>query len=51
MNQRTGDALITGRDAVVAARRPVPKPSAPGPADRLNHGVQGPRVKARMGDR
>lgn len=43
------DALIVGKEAVVAARRPVPKLAAPGPADRLHHGLQGPHVKARLG--
>jgi hypothetical protein len=39
-------ALITGREAVVAERRPAPSFLAPGPDGRLNHGLQGPRVKA-----
>ena len=43
---RTGDALIMGKEAVVAERQPAPKLLAPGPAGRLNHGLQGPHVKA-----
>jgi hypothetical protein len=31
---------------VVAERRPAPGPLGPGPDGRLNHGLQGPRVKA-----
>ena len=45
--QTTSDALTVGREAVVADRRPVRELLAPGPADRLNHGLQGPHVKAR----
>ena len=43
---RTRDALIMGREAVVAERQPAPKLLALGPAGRLNHGLQGPHVKA-----
>ena len=35
-----------GREAVVAERQPAQKLLAPGPAGRLNHGLQGPHVKA-----
>ena len=46
---RTSDALIMGKDAVVAERQPGPERLAPGPAGRLNHGIQGPHVKVRLG--
>ena len=36
-----------GKEAVVAERQPAPALSAPGPDGRLNHGLQGPHVKAR----
>lgn len=42
----TSDALIVGKEAVVADRPPATKRLAPGPAGRLNHGLQGPHVKA-----
>src|SRR5688572_10676936 len=44
---RTSDALIMGKEAVVAERQPAPVLPAPGPDGRLNHGLQGPHVKAR----
>jgi len=44
--QCAGDALIAGTESVVAERRPAPQRSATGPAGRLNHGLQGSRVKA-----
>jgi len=47
---RTSDTLIMGKDAVVAERQPCPKRLASGPAGRLNHGIQGPHVKVRLGD-
>ena len=46
----TSDALIMGRDAVVAERQPGPERLASGPAGRLNHGIQGPHVKVRSGE-
>jgi hypothetical protein len=49
MKARTSDALIMGKEAVVAARQPAPEPLAPGPDGRLNHGLPGPHVKAHSG--
>ncbi len=49
-SDRTRGALITGKEAVVAVRQPAPTPPAAGPDGRLNHGLQGPRVKAPLGD-
>lgn len=46
MTSRASDALIVGKEAMVADRQSVPVPSGPGPADRLNHGLPGPHVKA-----
>lgn len=38
-------ALIVGKEAVVAERRPAPKLLAPGAASRRNHSLPGPHVK------
>ena len=47
---RTSDALIMGKEAVVAERQPAPERLASGTAGRLNHGIQGPLVKVRLGE-
>ena len=47
-SESASDALIMGKEAVVAERQPAPKRLATGPAGRLNHGFQGPHVKVRL---
>ncbi len=48
MKSRTSDALIVGKEAVVADRQSASLLYAARPTGRLHHGFQGPHVKAHL---
>jgi len=49
MKIRASDALIVGKEAVVADRQSASLLYAAWPTGRLHHGLQGPHVKAHSG--